>query len=74
MAAARALPLGPVTMFNPYVRGTRLPFRLSTCSVAAMVRYIHSSKVLGQVKKDFRTVGFASRLSFRPGNSPLAIM
>jgi hypothetical protein len=22
MAAARALPLGPVTMFNPYVRGT----------------------------------------------------
>jgi hypothetical protein len=28
MAAARALPLGPVTMFDPYVRGTRLPFRL----------------------------------------------
>jgi hypothetical protein len=60
-------------MFSPYIRGTRL-LQALTYSAAAMVQSVYCSKVLGQVKKDFRTVGFASRLSFRPGNSPLAIM
>ncbi len=50
MAAARALPLGPVKLFNPFDRGAAM---LLTADGAVVVLWDHSSKPRGQVKQLF---------------------